>query len=258
MAVVQIGTTNRCNERCTFCPTPTLKRSRGTMEWSVFTSIVDNECVPEPDGIYVLCAFGEPLVDPQIVRRVGYTRQRRPRAEIFFHTNGMLLTPATVDQLVDAGLSRIVVSIYGFGPEAHKAVQPNGDWKTLVAHVNYSAMRLPTMVVGEIGNHEEAAAFWKSLGASVHFNALAEYGDSQIGPSVVSPISVCAFSAGNRSFDWDGSMVMCCMDFESKTTFGNARNETWDEAKKRVTSIPVFCETCALVGQLRDHLGVGV
>ena len=53
--VVQIGTTNRCNEVCTFCPNPTMSRSKGHMTMETFRKIIEDDAAP----VYCLCAFGE-------------------------------------------------------------------------------------------------------------------------------------------------------------------------------------------------------
>lgn len=252
--LVQIGTTNRCNERCTFCPNPTMSRSKGVMSWDTFTSIIDNE----PSPIYDLCLFGEPLLDPMLCKRIAYIKSVRPGSEVYFHTNGILLKPSVVDALVEAGLSRIVVSIYGFNDGTHQGMQPVGPWDLLVSNVTYSCSKLNTMVVGahmEFPIELKSRSFWESLGATTHYNYMTDYGDSQSGP-IGTPQQRCSIALGFKTFDYDGSMVMCCNDFEAKTTFGDCNSQTWDEASKSRTPVPEFCNSCSMLGELQAHLGL--
>lgn len=253
--LVQIGTLKRCNEKCPFCPTTQFKYDSKQMTMELFRKIIDTE----ESGIYDLCAFGEPLLDPYIVERVRYVRLVRPGSEIYFHTNGKLLSPQMSSDLKSAGLSRLVVSVYGLGQEDLVLNMPLGDWDLVVKNVK-SALEIgiPVMVVSAVTTdrqRHERAAFWTELGATVHFNTFIEFGDSSTAPSVVAEVQGCTFAMGHRTFDSNGHMIMCCLDFTSKTKFGDARKETWEESSPRITSASGFCQTCARRGQLENYFG---
>lgn len=255
MNLVQIGTLRRCNETCPFCPTTHTKYDNGQMSMELFCKIID----AEESLIYDLCAFGEPLLDIHIVERVRYVRKTRPRAEIYFHTNGKLLSPSMSKDLLAAGLSRIVVSVYGLGQDELAMNMPLGKWDLVVDNVKSAiAAGLPVMVVSAVTSAQQAIereAFWVRLGAEVHFNTFIEFGDSSTAPSVVGMSQDCTFALGYRTFDSNANMIMCCLDFTSKTKFGDARIETWAEAAPRITSPSGFCQTCARKPQLDRHLG---
>lgn len=250
--LVQIGTTNSCNEKCYFCSTTTSTRPKSIMPMDTFKAIVDSDA----SGIYDLCFTGEPLVDPLIVERVRYTRTRRPGSEIYFHTNGILLSRTTTDNLRQAGLSRIVVSVYGFGQGTHSVYQPVGSWSRLVENVTYCATQIPTLVVGTWLEHDQSASekFWTGLGASVHYNSLFDFGDSTTAPSELPPVQRCTLALGYHTYDHVGQMVRCCLDFESRTAFGKIAEETWDTAVVRVNDVHNFCRTCARVDELTAWL----
>ena len=256
LSVVQIGTLKRCNELCPFCPTTHAPQGKGQMSMEVFRRIVDNE----QSQIYDLCAFGEPLLDPDIVERVRYVRSVRPQSEIYFHTNGKLLLPKMSKALLSAGLSRLVVSVYGLGQAELSSNMPLGKWDLVVENVQAAlAIGLPVMVVSAVTSESQAVerrAFWTGLGAEVHFNTFIEFGDNSSAPSVVAEVQRCTFALGYKTFDSNGHMIMCCLDFGSKTAFGDSRTETWREAAPRITSPNGFCETCARRPELAAHLGV--
>jgi molybdenum cofactor biosynthesis enzyme MoaA len=254
MSVVQIGTLKRCNEKCPFCPTTTTPNDRGEMPMDVFRNIVDNES----SQIYDLCAFGEPLLDRHLIERVRYVRSVRPRSEIYFHTNGKLLSPVMSQSLKDAGLSRIVVSVYGLGQEELVLNMPLGDWDLVVANVSAAiAIGLSVMVVSAVTSESQVSerrAFWQSLGADTHFNTFIEFGDNSSAPSVVAPVQRCTFALGYKTFDHNGKMIMCCLDFTSKTVFGDSRLEAWSIAAPRIKSASGFCQTCARKSELELYL----
>ena len=256
MSVVQIGTLRRCNEKCPFCPTTHTKYDSGQMSMELFQKVIDSE----ESLIYDLCAFGEPLLDPFIVERVRYVRQTRPKAEIYFHTNGKLLVPAMSKALKEAGLSRLVVSVYGLGQAELVTNMPLGDWDLVVSNVKAALdAGIPVMVVSAVVTVQQAVereAFWREIGADVHFNTFIEFGDSSTAPSVVASSQGCTFDMGYRTVDSNGHFIMCCLDFTSKTVFGDARTETWADAAPRITSASGFCQTCARKPQLERYLGI--
>jgi len=56
--------------------------------------------------------YNEPLADPRLDSILAEAKAACPSAELYFSTNGSLLTQERLDRLVAAGLSRIAVSAY--------------------------------------------------------------------------------------------------------------------------------------------------
>lgn len=102
--------TNRCNLRCTFCPTGNgrMRRARGLMTEATFERALAGA---RPLEYVLLFQWGEPLLHP----RFGHfaRRARTAGARTFLTTNGTLLDDRRVALLLDAGLERITVSVDG-------------------------------------------------------------------------------------------------------------------------------------------------
>src|SRR5215472_11224382 len=102
-----LETTNRCNLLCTTCPrTFEDLEPPADMSWKLFTSIVDQ--FPRIARV-VLHGVGEPMMVRELPRMVGYLKDRG--VYVLFNTNGTLLTQRAGQELIDAGLDELRVSL---------------------------------------------------------------------------------------------------------------------------------------------------
>jgi len=101
---IQIQTQTGCNADCVFCPYGATadSQAKGKMDWGLFRKIVDESAHYRVRRIspYLM---NEPFVDREIFERSRYINEANPRPKVIITTNGSLLTPPVVDQLL--GLS---------------------------------------------------------------------------------------------------------------------------------------------------------
>jgi radical SAM protein with 4Fe4S-binding SPASM domain len=111
--------TNRCNLKCTFCPTGNgrMERPRGHMSRRVFETALASG---RPLEFALLFQWGEPLLHPRFFELAR--RARAAGARTLVTTNGTLLDPPRVGALLDAGVDRVTVSVDG-DAETHEAVR---------------------------------------------------------------------------------------------------------------------------------------
>jgi hypothetical protein len=96
---VAIGTTGLCNASCLSCPTgkaSTAHVPRTPMAMPLFRSIIDGI---EEEGVNVrhmigFGLFGDGLLDPYVVERARYVRERLPEVLLSVNTNGAAYNPA--------------------------------------------------------------------------------------------------------------------------------------------------------------------
>lgn len=108
---VELELISRCNARCNFCPIQDMDRLGNTMTDAVLDPILERIAQLDTSLVY-LCGVGEPLLYKNlvdVVRRVS-TEVGCP---VGVNTNGQLLTGARFEELLDAGLSMVNVSING-------------------------------------------------------------------------------------------------------------------------------------------------
>ncbi len=116
-----ITPSQRCNFRCGYC-TQSLadaekKRvhfSSVNLDPSVFHAIVEqSKRFPVQYKRVLLTGLGEPLMNPNIADMVATLRESRVAEKIEIFTNASLLVPAMADKLLDAGLTKLRISVQG-------------------------------------------------------------------------------------------------------------------------------------------------
>jgi MoaA/NifB/PqqE/SkfB family radical SAM enzyme len=121
LSKVYIEPTNRCNLNCVTCIRHSWDETLGEMKPEIFSRIVDNlRSIPLPLQVF-FGGLGEPLSHPNIVNMVRRTKKLGATVELI--TNGTLLTKSLSQQLIDAGLDVLWVSLDGATPESYTDVR---------------------------------------------------------------------------------------------------------------------------------------
>ena len=91
---VEIETINRCNGNCSFCPVSKNNdiREYEIMEEELFRDVICQLADIHYDGRLALFSNNEPFLDPNILERHQYAREKLPDARMHLFTNGTLLT----------------------------------------------------------------------------------------------------------------------------------------------------------------------
>ena len=108
---LQVEVTGACNLRCRMCLVryaPAVGRKQGALDFEQFLALVDS--LPKIRKL-TLQGLGEPLLSPHLLEMVRYAVRRG--AAVGFNTNGVLLDAAIANELIDAGLSWLHVSLDG-------------------------------------------------------------------------------------------------------------------------------------------------
>ncbi len=107
---LEITATDSCNRRCVFCPHPAAQSKAGHfMAKALYEKIaVELEAVGYC-GTVMLAGYGEPLLSRNIV---DMTRVFAGICNTEITTNGDPLTPRLITELMNAGASRLIVSLY--------------------------------------------------------------------------------------------------------------------------------------------------
>ncbi|MBL9086745.1 MAG: radical SAM protein, partial [Planctomycetia bacterium] len=102
--------TNRCNLKCTFCPTADgrMARPRGVMDDGLFRKALDGA---GPLEFALLFQWGEPLLHPRFAALAAEAADRGIRTLVT--TNGTLLDDRRIGELLAARVDRVTVSVDG-------------------------------------------------------------------------------------------------------------------------------------------------
>jgi radical SAM protein with 4Fe4S-binding SPASM domain len=130
---LQVEVTGSCNLRCRMCLVryrPPLDRREGSLPFARFREIVD--ALPALDTL-TLQGLGEPLLAPDLLPMVAYATARGVR--VGFNTNATLLTRATAERLVDAGLDWLCVSLDGATAATYESIRDGASFASVERHV---------------------------------------------------------------------------------------------------------------------------
>lgn len=122
---VHIDMSGACNINCYFCPNHQKgfisQERHKIMELPLFKKIVeDMKLFPKKVKVVYLHAFGEPLVNKNIVTMIKSLKSSGVCEEIRMVSNGILLTKTLINDLVDSGLTRLVISLNGLDANKYK------------------------------------------------------------------------------------------------------------------------------------------
>lgn len=125
--VVFVDPSDACNFKCRFCPTSDrdlmklVGRPWKQMSFELFKKIAD-DMVNFPHKVEVLRLYkdGEPLINKHLAEMIKYAKDVGASNRIDTTTNASLLSKKKSIELVEAGLDRINISVYGVTNEHYK------------------------------------------------------------------------------------------------------------------------------------------
>lgn len=130
---INIETVFGCNIKCRMCIMRDLKRFGGGrkvsfMEPAVFARILEQ--VSDRPRTICLNQNGEPLLHPDIA---AFVRSAKKKGHfVYFVTNGTKLDSKLAEELVQAGLDRIIISIDGIQKEIYEAIRVGADFDVVI------------------------------------------------------------------------------------------------------------------------------
>lgn len=232
-----------CNLMCPECACGAKKITRKPC----FLSLEKFKIIADKIKPYAKYAFlhtwGEPLLNPDIIEIIKYGQQ-------FFQTqistNGQNITKEFAEQLISTKTD-ICISLDGMTQEIYKIYRVNGDIDKVFnalemlqnAQKKYNDNRRLQVqfIVFKHNQHqmEEFKSFCKSKNVIESFKSPAIYCNSELKnsdlsefirtPVSVSKINQCSDLYNVFTIAVDGSVVMCCYDYNCSVIFGNIFNQ---------------------------------
>ncbi len=234
--VVAIEGTNRCNAACVMCGHRTMRRAQGVMAWPLYQRLIA-QLRAAPVETVLLSGFGEPLCDPDLVRRVAAAKAAGlPRVGIV--TNAALLAPLAARALAAAGLDLVHVSLDGASASTYGRLRPGLDFDIVTANLDYllglrprPAVHVQMTLFKE--NRGDAAAIrrrWGGRADRLIFRQAQDWaGQVEIPRPDYTPHLAarqapppCRYLWDQLNIYWDGVVPACCLDYEAELTIGDA------------------------------------
>ena len=259
--VVHIDIASTCNFRCKFCfhslgrkKLAALGFSPGIMKMDLFKTAVD-QIKAFPSKLKRLCLIrhGEALLNKHLPEMIRYAKASEITDQINISTNGSLLTPDIIDQLLSAGLDEMLVSVEGLSREKYKAIcGTEVDFKQMIKNIAYfnDRKKKATLYVKIIdyalddGDEERFHQIFDSIcdKASVEFTVpcfrgvdyaklKSEYQLNIIGDRFVE-VEVCPQPFFQMHIFPNGNVSVCNADYNEKLVLGNVASDNLVEIWK--------------------------
>jgi MoaA/NifB/PqqE/SkfB family radical SAM enzyme len=133
LAKVYVEPTNRCNIKCRTCMRNTWDEPLGSMSEAVFGRVIEGLQSLSHKPLVLFGGIGEPLAHPRTLEWVARVKALGGRVGLI--TNGTLLTAKRAQQLVDAGLDTLWVSLDGATPESYADVRLGAELPKVIENL---------------------------------------------------------------------------------------------------------------------------
>ncbi|MFC1721657.1 radical SAM/SPASM domain-containing protein [Patescibacteria group bacterium] len=237
---IMVENTNACNSKCTFCPHPTMKRPQGSMDRQLFAKVA-RECKDLGIDYFTIYGFGEPLLDKEFVDKVRFAKKLGLK-RVTTNTNGELLTKEKSRQLVEAGLDEIYISFDAASAPTYRKVRPTLNFdkieqniKDLIAIRKKLGKTKPevtlSFVESRANKHEvkKYIAKWKDIVDNISVSIIHNWTgkiNSQMGDKGKLRRDPCRLLWTDMVISWDGTVPLCCNDYENQITLGNIKESS--------------------------------
>lgn len=125
-----------CNFKCPMCPiSAESPKGKGKDTWFDFTFFKEiiKYAVKNGTKAIKLNYINEPLIRPDFFDFVEFAKAEGI-VDVYFSTNGMLLTSKVRSRLLESGVTRVQVSIDAASEAVFDEIRPGGDFDTVVAN----------------------------------------------------------------------------------------------------------------------------
>lgn len=248
---IDIEVTSSCDADCIMCPRKAIRRKVGPMDINLFKKIVDEAVALDVQELH-LNGYGEISVLRNYKEYISHIRQKSRSIKININTNGMRMTEEMSRFYIESGVNTVNVTIDGATAATYESIRQHlkldvveGNVKRLIQIRDESRKKYPMVLVHMIGmpqNIHEADMFldkWNGVADCVGVTDLVSRIGSVSFAKIDSPKweKTPCFLLWSQMPVWsDGTVALCCDDWDAKAPQGNLNTSTIKEiwtSKKR-------------------------
>lgn len=253
---LDIGITNVCNLKCTFCAR-TVRVDEGRwrkaqhMDFDLFKKIID-EAVALGTYSINMNLLNEPLTHPRIIEMIQYAKQKGI-IDVHFHSHGGLLTEEKANQLLDSGLDKLLMSIDSPYKEKYNKVRVLSDFDNVIANlkrlkelrdkrgqlgpmIRVNFIQFPDITDKELNDAKEFfLQFADAIGFQEYVDPHWTIGEGRKYPEGYQSQFICQQPFTRLSIIEDGRVSPCCNDHDQQLIIGDlskqSLKEIWESHK---------------------------
>lgn len=249
-AQIDIELNSACNMKCSFCIQSVRDLGKYKLGFECFTKLID-EAIENGTTSLKLNYMNEPLILQDLERYIEYAKEKG-MINIFFSTNGVMLTEKRAKTLIESGLTKIFVSLDAIDAETFKAQRNSKHFDKIVKNVlrfielrNEMNLQYPLVRVNflknKVNEHQEKEfiRFWKHKADMIIIQEMNELIDSESGMFIETDKSdyKCSFPFKQLAVDARGRILPCCCMNGTELQLGDVKTmtlkEAWNSKKMR-------------------------
>lgn len=250
---VLLQTIDQCNGACAVCPSKIEAGSApNLMDENLYLRILEELHAAGNLRGLVLMHQNEPLLDKSLSTRISQAKQvLGSGVSVLIVTNGSLLTEERIDELLEAGVDEVHVSIDAINEKTFHAVRTGLDYATVIQNTRTLLDRSKSGQVvvrflkqrANKGEERGFAQYWRSLGAYVSISEASNRAGTLQEFEQVSRNSarlrshnkrkgfqpfmqVCTAPFLRLSILWDGRVPACCEDWLNRVILGDLSSQS--------------------------------
>lgn len=248
---LEVDVSGICNRRCIFCPRYDTKNYPNVREF--FPLEIWDKMTAELGGYgyqnrIALSGTGEPLFHKQLEKLVVIGRRNLPDVQLDLITNGDMLNAKKMKSLMEAGLSRILISLYD-GPFQHEKFDAMAESVGLTKE----------QVVCRVRYLSQEENFGLELS---NRGGLADNKEAGMGNTPEPRNRPCHYPFYFSSVDFRANVLLCPHDWPRHLIVGNLRDQTFAEiwnsetmkrVRKKMFAVDIDflpCSVCTVNGLL--------
>lgn len=232
---IRFEVTNMCNACCIMCPREKMLRKQGILDMGLYKRILD-EAISYGAKQVSLENYGESFLDPYIFKRAEYAKSKG--LEVYTITNGSLFNEENCQKVLEF-FDKVRISMYAVTKETYERMHRGLVFEEVKANVSRlfrmrkeknSDLEIEMYFllmqenkhemedfIGEYKNLTDALSVWKphNWGDGRKYRKPAGRKSSCNRP-LIGPIQI----------QWDGTVVPCCFDYDSRIALGNLNKES--------------------------------
>ncbi len=236
-----------CNFTCPMCTwNSESTEGKGKQTWfdfEVFKEVID-EGVSKGLKSIRLNYINEPLIRKDITKFISYAR-KAGILDIYFSTNGSLLTDDAIRNLIDSGLFRLQVSLDAVTKETYEKIRTGGNYDDVIKKVlrfleirNELNVKLPTLRVNfvktDVNKNEldDFVKFWEDKADSIGIqdlvgimNGFGKKTDEEVEKTRLTGKFRCAQPFQRVTLRYNGTILPCCTFYAAEMPIGQLKTD---------------------------------
>lgn len=246
---IRFEVTTKCRYNCVICPRDKLTRRKKTMDFALFKALLD-KILSETQQYTTLtfAGMGEPLLDETLEEKISYAKKKNLKVLIL--TNGFLLNEDRFKRLEGLGVESIRVSFYGNDAKSYakihrarekQAFEITRDNLNRIVRIRRRTNILLTLNVLKCYNGgftKEWINYWNNKANLIEVWRPHNWVDGRLYRKIQNEkLKTCGRPfKGPLQVQVDGTVNMCCFDFNGKLTIGDLKTKSL----KEIFSSPLY------------------